>query len=461
MQCKQKVIEFGFLKRKLSKPVMFFFNESVNGEAVLGLNNKSEYTPLITEESESDEYESETEISEGDEIPCENLTWIRKTVPRPDGTRVDIYYGFEGRSLRLRSYPDVEKYCRVHNIKFNKNFLNFSGKDKYSGPVPKGESSTSEYNNHEAHHEVAMPQNFKEASLSPDKDKWFIAMKEEINMSERCAWELVPRPEKEKVIGNRWVYTIKRNEEGKILRYKARLVAQGYRQCKGETYDEVFSPVVNFSIIRMFFTILVCCFGWSHCQFDIKCAYLYANLGERVLMQQPQGFIDHERPHYVCLLNKAIYDLHQSGRECFFEIHTSLEELNFKKLNWCNCAYINEDNVVLLLYVDDIVLFVKSDHHIKEIIRNLKVKFDLKIMGRTKKLLGVEFEEVDGKLFIHQTEYINKVCNLYRKYKFPISTLPLAKGIMLTKIDCPNFEMEITEKWKDYHTGIYLYVYLT
>ncbi|GFV24168.1 retrovirus-related Pol polyprotein from transposon TNT 1-94 [Trichonephila clavipes] len=171
------------------------FNASANGEAALGLNNKSEYTPLITEESESDD-----------------------------------------------------------------------GKDKYSGPVPKGESSTSEYNNHEAHVEVVIPRNFKEASLSPDKDKWFIAMKEEINiMSERRVWELVPRPEKEKVIGNKWVYTIKRNEEGKFLRYKACLVAQGYQRRKGETYDEVFSPVVNFSIIRMFFTILACCFGWSHC----------------------------------------------------------------------------------------------------------------------------------------------------------------------------------------------------
>ncbi|GFW12954.1 copia protein [Trichonephila clavipes] len=188
-------------KEKVIKTCNISFNESVNGEAVLGLNNKSEYTTLIMKESASDEYESETEISEGDEIPCENLTWIRKAVPRPDGTRVDIYYCFEG-----------------------------SGKDKYSGPIPKVESSTSEYNNHEEHHvEVVIPRNLKEASLSPDKDKWFAAMKEEINiMSEKCVWELVPRPEKEKVIGNRWVYTIKRNEEGKFLRYKARLVAQGY-----------------------------------------------------------------------------------------------------------------------------------------------------------------------------------------------------------------------------------------
>ncbi|GFX50316.1 retrovirus-related Pol polyprotein from transposon TNT 1-94 [Trichonephila clavipes] len=84
------------------------------------------------------------------------------------------------RTFGCEAYVGVPKQLR--------NKLNMKGgKDKYSGPVPKGESSTSEYNNHEAHHvEVVIPRNFKEASLSPDKDKWFVAMKEEINiMSER------------------------------------------------------------------------------------------------------------------------------------------------------------------------------------------------------------------------------------------------------------------------------------
>ncbi|GFY56908.1 hypothetical protein TNIN_475921 [Trichonephila inaurata madagascariensis] len=70
--------------------------------------------PLITEESDEDV--SETEISIEEEIPCENLTWIRKGVPRHDDTRVDIYYGFEGKSLRL-SNLDAENYCKAHNMK--------------------------------------------------------------------------------------------------------------------------------------------------------------------------------------------------------------------------------------------------------------------------------------------------------------------------------------------------------
>ena len=54
-----------------------------------------------------------------------------------------------------------------------------------------------------------------------------------------------------------WVYTIKRDETGNIMRYEAGLVAQGYRQVQGNTFDEIFSPVINFSILRFFFSLLV------------------------------------------------------------------------------------------------------------------------------------------------------------------------------------------------------------
>ncbi|GFX64442.1 hypothetical protein TNCV_4043321 [Trichonephila clavipes] len=87
----------------------------------------------------------------------------READPRPDGTRVDIYYAFERKSLSLRSTCDVENYCRGHNIKFDKKFFSFSQKDKYSSPVPKGENSTSEHP--EAHHvEGLILRNFKKAS---------------------------------------------------------------------------------------------------------------------------------------------------------------------------------------------------------------------------------------------------------------------------------------------------------
>ena len=83
-------------------------------------------------------------------------------------------------------------------------------------------------------------------------------MEEEMEiMFKRGVWRLTTLPEKVKPLGCRWVFTLKRNEKGEIVRYKARLVAQGYKQIKGESYNEVFSPMVNFGVIRFFFSILV------------------------------------------------------------------------------------------------------------------------------------------------------------------------------------------------------------
>lgn len=271
-------------------------------------------------------------------------------------------------------------------------------------------------------------------------------MQEEIDMMlNREVWEVVPKPENVKILGNRWVFTIKRNENGEIVRHKARLVAQGFDQQKGENYEDVFSPVVNFSIIRLFFSVLVCLFKWEHCQIDIKCAYLYAPLKERIFMKQPKGFVDPNKQNHVCLLKRALYGLHQSGREWFYEIHSVLEDLNFHTLDWVNCVYTFQNNILLLLYVDDIVIFGRTESYITNVIKLLSEKFDLKVLGKTRKLLGVEFEEDHDKLYIHQTDYIAKVYKTYEKYDIPMASLPIAQGVVLSKLQCPTNSEEVAE----------------
>ena len=58
-------------------------------------------------------------------------------------------------------------------------------------------------------------------------------------------WTLVPRPEGEHIIGTKWIFRNKTNEEGNVIRNKARLVAQGYSQMEGVDYDETFVPVAR------------------------------------------------------------------------------------------------------------------------------------------------------------------------------------------------------------------------
>ena len=77
-------------------------------------------------------------------------------------------------------------------------------------------------------------------------------MQEELNQFERNeVWELVPRPNDQSVIGTKWVYRNKMDENGIIIRNKARLVAQGYNQQEGIDYEETFAPVARLEAIRM------------------------------------------------------------------------------------------------------------------------------------------------------------------------------------------------------------------
>lgn len=273
---------------------------------------------------------------------------------------------------------------------------------------------------------------------------WFAAMKKEILiMGDRKVWHLAPLPANVTPVGCRWVYTLKRDEFGRIARYKARLVAQGFKQVKGESYDETFSPVVNFGVIRFFFSLLVSCCGWRHTQCDVTSAYLYAPLREDVYMSQPPGFIIPGRAHLFCKLDRALYGLHQSGREWFYEIHQVLLKIGFRKFDACNCVYIFNSNIVLLLYVDDIVIFGRNQQVIDKVLELLGNHFDLKILGKTKKLLGVEFVEKNGVLEIHQSHYIDEVCNKFKHFKIPISSLPLSKGVVFSKVDCPVSQADI------------------
>lgn len=264
-------------------------------------------------------------------------------------------------------------------------------------------------------------------------------------MHDRKVWELTKLPENAKPLGCRWVYTLKRNDKGEIARYKARLVAQGYNQVKGDSYDDTYSPVINFSIIRFFFALLVSFQGWSHMQCDVKGAYLYAPLSENIYITQPPGFIVTGKEHYVCKLNKALYGLHQSGRAWYFELHKVLTDIGFNKFEWCNCVYCFKDEAILLLYVDDILLFGISDAHLNKIVKLLCKKFDIKLLGKTKKLLGVEFEETNGTISLHQSSYIEEILDKFKDFYPSITSLPIAKGSIYSKTQCPQTQHESDE----------------
>ncbi|KAI5312565.1 hypothetical protein L3X38_041738 [Prunus dulcis] len=149
-------------------------------------------------------------------------------------------------------------------------------------------------------------------------------MKEEIDaLHMQGTWILVPSPGDKNIIGSKWVYKIKRNPDGSVGRYEARLVTQGFTQEPSFDFGETFSPVVRHTTVRLVLSIAAMN-QWKLQHFDVKNTFLHGDLEEEVFMKQPPGFEDSTHP-------KNLYP-------SLFVQHTG------------------NDIIILLLYVDDIII---------------------------------------------------------------------------------------------------------
>ncbi|GJY33520.1 retrovirus-related pol polyprotein from transposon TNT 1-94, partial [Tanacetum coccineum] len=157
------------------------------------------------------------------------------------------------------------------------------------------------------------PKNVNEALTD---DSWIVAMQEELNQFiANDVWELVPQPRNMTIIGTKWVFRNKLDENGIVSRNKARLVAQGYNQQEGIGYDETYAPVARLESIRILLAY-ACALDFKLFQMDVKSAFMNGFINEEVYVAQPPGFIDFEKPDHVYKLKKALYGLKQAPKAC-------------------------------------------------------------------------------------------------------------------------------------------------
>ncbi|KAH9782721.1 Integrase catalytic domain-containing protein [Citrus sinensis] len=153
-----------------------------------------------------------------------------------------------------------------------------------------------------------IPNTFGEALCSSKSDQWKLAIEEEMkSLHQNQTWELVKLPKGKRAIGNKWVYTKKQGSSNQTTpRYKARLVAKGFTQKEGIDYNEVFSPVVKHTSIRILLT-LVAEYELELAQLDVKMAFLHGDLEEEIYMIQPCGFRVAGKENHVCRSQEERY----------------------------------------------------------------------------------------------------------------------------------------------------------
>ncbi|GKD96624.1 retrovirus-related pol polyprotein from transposon TNT 1-94, partial [Tanacetum coccineum] len=115
------------------------------------------------------------------------------------------------------------------------------------------------------------------------------------------------------IIALKWIYKVKCDEHGDVLKNKVRLVAKGYRQEEGIDFEESFAPVARIETIRIFIANAASK-NMNIYQMDVNTAFLNGELQEEVFVSQPEAFEDPDHPTHVYHLKKALYGLKHALR---------------------------------------------------------------------------------------------------------------------------------------------------
>jgi len=257
------------------------------------------------------------------------------------------------------------------------------------------------------------PQNVREEC----KDEcWVKEMDEELEQVEKNNnWELVSRPKYKNVIGIKWIFKNKLNENGEVIRNKARLVYKGYAQQEGIDFEETFAPVARLEAIRMFLA-LSSFQKFKVFQMDVKSSFLNGDLEEEVYIEQPDGFILGNDPNLLCRLKKALYGLKQAPRAWYYRLDKYLHQQGFSKGSADSNIYIKIENdklLILVVYVDDIIFGNNEEAMSQSFSLMMQKEFEMSLLGELTYFLGLQIQQNKNGIFLSQTKYLKHILKKY------------------------------------------------
>ena len=269
------------------------------------------------------------------------------------------------------------------------------------------------------HYRDTLPEKCGEESV-----KWKEAMDEEMaSMSSFGVYQRVPVSvaNGRQILGCRWVYKRKIDKDGSVYRYRARLVAQGYRQKEWDSFnpDEISSPVAHKETLRLFLSTAA---GLNLRIFsaDVKAAFLQSPLMEKIYLKAPPGYESKTSTgeDEILELHQAIYGLKQSSASFWEAISSHLYSIGFKSTmgDPCLMKRVDDDGgmVLVCLYVDDITYAVSRDDLADNFLAELRERFVID-EGEGKPieyLLGIAIHQnmSEGTVHMNMEMAITKLC---------------------------------------------------
>nr|ABA94364.2 retrotransposon protein, putative, Ty1-copia subclass [Oryza sativa Japonica Group] len=281
----------------------------------------------------------------------------------------------------------------------------------------------------------------KDVSHALTDESWINAMHEELENFERNkVWTLVEPPSGHNIIGTKWVFKNKQNEDGLIVRNKARLVAQGFTQVEGLDFDETFAPIARIEAIRLLLA-LAASKGFKLYQMDVKSAFLNCFIQEEVYAKEPPGFKNPDFPNHVFKLSKALYGLKQAPRAWYDRLKNFLLAKGF---------------IMGKIYVDDIIFGCSTHALVVDFAETMCGEFEMSMMDELSYFLGLQIKQTPQGTFVHQMKYTK---DLLRRFKME-NCKPISTPIGSTAVLDPDEDGEAVDQ-KEYRSMIGSLLYLT
>ncbi|GIL67494.1 hypothetical protein Vafri_20882 [Volvox africanus] len=299
--------------------------------------------------------------------------------------------------------------------------------------------------------EVPEPATYQEATNGPNAEEWRRAMDEEITAQlTNGTWELAKPPPGARILPCRWVYKIKRAEDGGIERFKARLVAKGYEQRAGIDYGEVFAPTSRFASLRTLLAVAAAK-GMQIHQLDVSTAFLNGELEEELWMEQPPGY-ESADPEQACRLLRSIYGLKQAPHCWYVKLVTELDKLGFKPSKSDPALFIKKDEkeiVYLLIHVDDFLTTSSDEELIKKVKAAIGEVFKIRDLGEAKVFLEMEISRgVNGEVKLSQQRYIEALLQRHQLVDAKPRTTPLPPGSRVLPAEDGDTELADSTKYR-------------
>ena len=255
-------------------------------------------------------------------------------------------------------------------------------------------------------------------------------------IDKKC-WDVVDRPTDQHVVSSTWALRIKRFPDGAMRKLKARFCARGFEQIEGIDYNETYAPVVNWTTVRFLLTMSIL-LGLETKQVDYVAAFVQSEIDTKVYVEMPRGF---GQPGKVLKLRKSLYGLTQSPRNFFQHLQTRLHAIGFQSCDADPCLFVS-DKCIILVYVDDTLLFARTKQDIDDVIADLrKQDLDLEEEDDVAGFLGILIDRrPDGSIVLLQEGLIQRVIDALHIDHLPNKRTPAQLGVLSTdpEGDPPN-----------------------